>query len=61
MNNAMIEAIRREAFVQGWLHAIEEGMISDAYPERLTAQEILDMMPTIDKEYARYRKHRSSQ
>ena len=53
MNKALIGAIRKEAFVQGYIKSRE-----DMCQSRLTDAEALELLPAADEAYARYRKER---
>ena len=53
MNEKMIDAIRKEAFAQGFIRGRTHTCQS-----RLTDAEVLEMLPGIDEEYAKYRKER---
>lgn len=57
VNDKMIEAIRKEAFVQGFLraHARSCGLLLSDF----TDEQLLSMLPAADESFAAYRKERS--
>lgn len=57
MSPQMVEAVRKEAFMQGYVACVQGLALEKGTP--LTDEQLLDLLPKIDAIYAAWRKSRS--